>query len=46
MNAILAELTVGFDLYVWVVIPLLIFAARIADVSIGIIGRNRGIIEE
>ena len=28
-------LTVGFDFYVWIVIPLLIFLARIADVSIG-----------
>ena len=30
-------LTFGFDLYAWVVIPFLIFAARIADVSIGTI---------
>ena len=30
-------LTAGFDFYVWVVIPLLIFLARIADVSIGTI---------
>jgi len=32
-----AALTVGFDLYSWIVIPLLIFIARIADVSIGTI---------
>lgn len=30
-------LTFGFDLYTWVVIPFLIFVARIADVSIGTI---------
>lgn len=33
----MAALTFGFDLYAWVVIPFLIFVARIADVSIGTI---------
>jgi uncharacterized protein YebE (UPF0316 family) len=33
----MAALTFGFDLYSWVFIPFLIFAARIADVSIGTI---------
>jgi uncharacterized protein YebE (UPF0316 family) len=33
----MAALTFGFDLYAWVVIPFLIFVARIADVSMGTI---------
>jgi len=33
----MAALTFGFDLYAWVIIPFLIFVARIADVSIGTI---------
>ena len=37
MNEIMAALTFGFDLYAWVVIPFLIFVARIADVSLGTI---------
>ena len=37
MNEITAVLTLGFDLYAWLVIPFLIFIARIADVSIGTI---------
>jgi uncharacterized protein YebE (UPF0316 family) len=37
MDEIMAASTFGFDLYVWVVIPFLIFVARIADVSIGTI---------
>ena len=31
------ELTTSFDVYAWVVIPLLIFIARVADVSMGTI---------
>jgi uncharacterized protein YebE (UPF0316 family) len=37
MSEIIAALTFGFDLYAWIVIPFLIFSARIADVSIGTI---------
>jgi uncharacterized protein YebE (UPF0316 family) len=37
MSEIIAALTFGFDLYAWVIIPFLIFVARIADVSIGTI---------
>jgi len=37
MTEIMAASTFGFDLYAWIVIPLLIFVARIADVSIGTI---------
>ncbi len=33
----MAALTFDFDLYTWVIIPSLIFASRIADVSIGTI---------
>ena len=33
----MAALTFDFDLYAWVIIPSLIFASRIADVSIGTI---------
>ena len=37
MSEIMAILTFDLDLYAWVVIPFLIFIARIADVSIGTI---------
>ena len=37
MSEIIAAITFGFDLYAWIVIPFLIFIARIADVSIGTI---------
>lgn len=37
MNEILAALAFDFDLYTWVIIPFLIFLARVADVSLGTI---------
>ncbi|MHC4396779.1 MAG: DUF2179 domain-containing protein [Planctomycetota bacterium] len=37
MDKIMVASTFGFDLYAWIVIPFLIFVARIADVSIGTI---------
>jgi uncharacterized protein YebE (UPF0316 family) len=35
MNDIIAQSAPGFDVYAWVVIPVLIFLSRIVDVSIG-----------
>ena len=37
MNGIMAALTFDFDLYTWIIIPFLIFLARVADVSLGTI---------
>ena len=37
MDRMMAALTFDFDLYTWIVIPFLIFIARMADVSLGTI---------
>ena len=37
MNEILAALAFDFNLYTWIIIPFLIFLARVADVSLGTI---------